>query len=1365
MDRVRIEVKAKTKTQDSKAPTESKVINPKTGRSILVDGPAFRTLINEGYIYEQGKLIPVPVTPIEPVAPVPPAPQLSVKFNELTSDDLVPNVLDVPDTYHPKYIIHLSDIHIPINLHVSRYEEYTATFDNLYAKLAELPLAESLIVVTGDLVDTKLRTENETLIMAQRFLATLASFTHTIVIVGNHDFAENNPDRTDSITAICHGLKVGIPTIHVLKHTGIYRLPNIDLVFNSLYDLKFIRYSDLVQSQLQRPTIALYHGSLVGAKHDNNTEVRVSKSRVYPTLSDFSGYDMVLLGHLHKRQFIRPNVAYAGSLIQQKFGEHETEHGFILWNIKEKTGQATDIFNPYVRIILAINNGQADLHHLMKFKDRNIHLRCDLNESSISDYDHVVQSIKDKGYNIVSCVTKDSTIRTASASASVSAKSPSEVDLDTEISLITSICKPELLTPVTELHKKFRCDIPSKSHNRWWPVRMEFMNLFIYGKDYKNTINFTDGIIDICSPNMTGKSSIISILLFGLFGEVSSGSSRKSNIMHKSAKHGYVIVEFMCNGELYGIRKDINIMTRANRKQADSAVYKTQFTKHSGSGTIDLNGTSETKTISEIEKYVGTIDQFTGNNIISTKLSDKAIITKTPAELARHFNEICGLSHYEQYQTACKVELKEINKQLERARTLHNVSNEELQKISNVDPSPITSDVERDEAELTLLRYKRDHLRDTLSRFTQTSLPSISREEITMAIGEMETELHRHKASDFDLTLGRVIEAQRKSIMDRLSGSTDTSIDILAARATEATRLYQAHSAPLKSESVLLQTLGGLQQQYQVVLDNLKVTRRQLTRYQHILENPDVIIPDNIYETINDLKVQIGALQIRCQGYSDLSGLEQQVDQLKKAIGDDTDIGELQHHIKINRGPLKETKHSEAELTRMLKPLHPVSPKLPVPQQELVQGMPTDPIKSKIYVKPGDDWNGQEVVLKTDHIEYSKHEYMQYVLNHNNEVTQTEELNRIASESNNSINAQLRWLKKQQLDRLQNYLGLQPILEALRQKVTLDAELVELQILSDLAKSRELKQLVVTAEQTADQLATNIKQTEEDLQWYTLKKSMDTAVELHNKALETQKLREELSSLDQKLSVFHLAERLAKYRNYLEQYEACDIKKQLREVDGQITVFEKKITHNRQILADIQAKAQRAILLATSIKEHHETIVKLEGQQAIYMEYAKVIHNNGIPSMLLKMRLESFAVAVNSIFSKYTKYRFGFDKETSASASASKITLFIENMADGTNLDAARLSGFETVLLNIAIGHALIDLDRSTRSDIFVIDESLDCIDQERFEKVLPIIFDLLRTHFRTTLVISHRDIPHSIIDGKINIKHHNSGHAYSIID
>lgn len=89
--------------------------------------------------------------------------------------------------------------------------------------------------------------------------------------------------------------------------------------------------------------IAAFHGSVGGSKMDNGWVMPDSKAEVQ--LSMFQGYDFVLLGDIHKRQFLaerpdkngvmKPYVAYPGSTIQQNHGEEEIK-GFLVWDIRAK---------------------------------------------------------------------------------------------------------------------------------------------------------------------------------------------------------------------------------------------------------------------------------------------------------------------------------------------------------------------------------------------------------------------------------------------------------------------------------------------------------------------------------------------------------------------------------------------------------------------------------------------------------------------------------------------------------------------------------------------------------------------------------------------------------------------------------------------------------------------------------------------------------------------------------------------------------------------------------------------------------------------------------------------------------------------
>ena len=79
--------------------------------------------------------------------------------------------------------------------------------------------------------------------------------------------------------------------------------------------------------------IALFHGGVDKHFYDNNFAVKDEHVQV----DTFKGYDLTLLGDIHKRQFLNEEetIAYPGSLIQQNFAE-APEHGFLLWDLETK---------------------------------------------------------------------------------------------------------------------------------------------------------------------------------------------------------------------------------------------------------------------------------------------------------------------------------------------------------------------------------------------------------------------------------------------------------------------------------------------------------------------------------------------------------------------------------------------------------------------------------------------------------------------------------------------------------------------------------------------------------------------------------------------------------------------------------------------------------------------------------------------------------------------------------------------------------------------------------------------------------------------------------------------------------------------
>jgi hypothetical protein len=72
----------------------------------------------------------------------------------------------------------------------------------------------------------------------------------------------------------------------------------------------------------------------------------------------FKGYDLGLLGDIHKRQFInkKETIGYCGSLVQQNHGE-DIGKGYLLWDVPTRTSKYIEIYNEYGYVTLDIDKG------------------------------------------------------------------------------------------------------------------------------------------------------------------------------------------------------------------------------------------------------------------------------------------------------------------------------------------------------------------------------------------------------------------------------------------------------------------------------------------------------------------------------------------------------------------------------------------------------------------------------------------------------------------------------------------------------------------------------------------------------------------------------------------------------------------------------------------------------------------------------------------------------------------------------------------------------------------------------------------------------------------------------------------------
>lgn len=250
-----------------------------------------------------------------------------------------------------KKIVHLADIHIrTFRLHDEYKEIFKFLFHSIKKEVEGYERDEIRIVVAGDLVHQKIVISNEQLMLCTWFLRNLEKIAPVIIIAGNHDLLENNKDRVDSITPVVSFLPD--LQIHYFMESKCYLDENIVWCPYSIFEENKRPNIQSAREEFgpDKKYIGLYHAALQNARTDIGYEIDHGAG-----LEIFEGLDFVLLGDIHKRQTFNHNgilIAYPSSLIQQNFGENIAGHGYLLWDVEDKTFTEHDIANPapYVQV-------------------------------------------------------------------------------------------------------------------------------------------------------------------------------------------------------------------------------------------------------------------------------------------------------------------------------------------------------------------------------------------------------------------------------------------------------------------------------------------------------------------------------------------------------------------------------------------------------------------------------------------------------------------------------------------------------------------------------------------------------------------------------------------------------------------------------------------------------------------------------------------------------------------------------------------------------------------------------------------------------------------------------------------------------
>ena len=231
-------------------------------------------------------------------------------------------------------IVHFSDLHIRL---FKDHDLYRSILIDMLNQFREIQ--PDRIVFTGDLVHSKNQMTPELIEFVAWTLTECSKIAKTVLIIGNHDFLENNMSRLDALTPIIDSLQD--ENIAYLKSRGEYEDENVDWVVFSLMDHNIP--PDIEKTG--RVKIGLFHGPVQGL----TTDIGYKFDSGFDS-DKFKGCDLVLCGDIHKRQVFNipgGKKAYmVGSAIQQNYGESVNNHGYGIYDVINDTYEFVDLENP-----------------------------------------------------------------------------------------------------------------------------------------------------------------------------------------------------------------------------------------------------------------------------------------------------------------------------------------------------------------------------------------------------------------------------------------------------------------------------------------------------------------------------------------------------------------------------------------------------------------------------------------------------------------------------------------------------------------------------------------------------------------------------------------------------------------------------------------------------------------------------------------------------------------------------------------------------------------------------------------------------------------------------------------------------------
>lgn len=553
-----------------------------------------------------------------------------------------------------KNIYHVSDVHIKMDLHLDIIHAFSELVKTI---TATRETSGTILVIAGDVFEYKTHmSQHDSQCFSDIIKMLTSAKITTIIMPGNHDYERTN--GLDLITPLLMN-RDGTPifeNIYCYAKSGIYKHMGVEF--------HIISPIDEIIPPIEKNTvkkIAVIHEIITDSKYSLNPQVSPATGKRF-NANNLSQYDFALLGDIHMYQTFgsksKPHtIAYSGSLVQKDRGEGLI-HGYIKWDISDGSHKFIQI--PLIRayVPLEIKNNLFDLNSMPNLIAKEViitHSAC-TQEFVNKVYETVV-----KKYGLSSRIyLKDSNPKVSSnnnpgseivviGGEEITRNNLNFNTMDNQLHLISAylkqIGKPDFIEPIHMVHRAHAKEIVLVK--KWKLEWMRWSNISCFGED--NFINFNDikGIGSILGKNKTGKSSVITALMYCLTyktGRITSTTI--DDLVNKNFPDENSVIEcgISVGKTQYLIHNNLNEPSKSHILMDGLQLY---------------TDSEDNKLPKILKKITGHVDLISA---ISIKIQDiTSIADQKDTTLIKTLDKVLGLSVLSETRTKISQEIKNID--------------------------------------------------------------------------------------------------------------------------------------------------------------------------------------------------------------------------------------------------------------------------------------------------------------------------------------------------------------------------------------------------------------------------------------------------------------------------------------------------------------------------------------------------------------------------------------------------------------------------------------------------------------------------------------------------------------------------------